>query len=102
LAIALTGAALQLNLGGSAGFVIGRLTSRSLGSLAPGFAASRLGFKVYANLILAIGLVILAVGTLDWSPLAGTVLLGLGVLLFALDSVVVIVGEVRTFRDLKR
>ncbi|MBJ7603039.1 MAG: hypothetical protein JF888_07600 [Candidatus Dormibacteraeota bacterium] len=56
VAVALVGVALLLNLASSGSFVIRHLTSRSLGELAPGYAASSTGFRVYATLVLAIGI----------------------------------------------
>jgi len=55
LVLVAVGVVLLVNLGGSADSVIRRVTSRNLGELAPGYAASRGGFKVYATLVLALG-----------------------------------------------
>ncbi|HEX9475188.1 MAG TPA: hypothetical protein VGA41_00905, partial [Candidatus Dormibacteraeota bacterium] len=57
--LTLAGLALLLNLGGAGDALIARVTSRSLGELAPGFAASRGGFRIYAILVLAIGVAVL-------------------------------------------
>ncbi len=96
------GIALLLNVGGAADTVIRRVTSRPLGELAPGFAASRGGFRVYAALVLAIGLAVTGLGLADRSALLGIGLLLLGIAVFAVASVIAIVGEVRTYRALKR
>src|ERR1700687_4541438 len=82
LLLVVAGLVLLLNLFGMAELVIRRVTSRSLGELAPGFAASRRGFRTYAALILAIG--VLCVGlamTAQFVPL-GAALLGVGALTF--------------------
>ncbi|HET7467474.1 MAG TPA: hypothetical protein VFL29_12485 [Candidatus Dormibacteraeota bacterium] len=81
--------------------VIRRVTSQSLGSLAPGYAATRLGLTVYATLIDAIGLATVGVGLTAWT-IYGAVLAGFMVALFLVLSVFAIVGEVRTYRSLKR
>ena len=90
------------NLFGAADVVIRRVTSRALGELAPGFAASRRGFRTYAALVIAVG--VLCVGlamTAQFIPL-GAALLGVGALLFGIGSVVAIAGEIETYRALKR
>ena len=100
--LVLAGLVLLLNLFGAADVVIRRVTSRPLGELAPGFAASRRGFKTYAALVLAVG--VLCVGlaeTAQFLPL-GAALLVVGALLFGIASVIAIAGEVETYRGLKR
>jgi peptidoglycan/LPS O-acetylase OafA/YrhL len=100
--LCVTGLVLLLNLFGAADEVIRRVTSRSLGELAPGFAASRRGFRIYAVLVLAVG--ILCVGlaaTAIFLPL-GAGLLVLGAVAFGIASVIAIAGEVDTYRALKR
>ena len=93
------GAGLLVNLGGSADAVIARVTSRSLGELAPGYAASRGGFRVYATLILALGVAVGGLGVGTAAALAGAALVLIGAATFAIASVVAIVGEVRTYRE---
>jgi hypothetical protein len=100
--LSLAGIALLFNVGGAADGVIRRVTSRSLGELAPGFAASRGGFKVYAALLLTIGVAVTGLGIADGSALLGIALLALGIAGFLVASVIAIVGEVRTYRALKR
>jgi hypothetical protein len=100
--LSLAGIALLFNVGGAADGVIRRVTSRSLGELAPGFAASRGGFKVYAALVLTIGVAVTGLGIADRSALLGIALLALGIAGFLVASVIAIVGEVRTYRALKR
>ena len=100
LVLVAVGVVLLVNLGGSADMVIRRLTSRNLGELAPGYAASRGGFRVYATLILALGVAVAGLGVSTGAALWGAVAVVLGVLVFAIASVVAIRGEVRTYRAL--
>lgn len=100
--LCVAGITLLFNVGGAGDAVIRRVTSRSLGELAPGFAASRLGFKVYATLVLAVGVLAAGLGIAGWSvPLAASLLV-LGAISFVVASVIAIVGEVETYRGLKR
>lgn len=96
------GAVLLINLAGAADFVIRHLTSRSLGTLAPGFAASPGGFRIYACLLASIGAVFAGIGLIDQAGSAGLYVAALGLVAFVILSVLVIVGEVRTYRALKR
>lgn len=100
--ISLAGIALLLNVGGAGDLVIRRVTSRSLGELAPGYAASPGGFKVYATLVLAVGVAVTGLEIADRSAFLGSGLLLLGIGVFVVASVIAIVGEVRTYRALKR
>jgi hypothetical protein len=100
--LVLAGLVLLLNLFGAGDVVMRRVTSQPLGELAPGFAASRRGFRTYAVLVLAVG--VLCVGlaeTANFIPL-GAALLVLGALMFGVGSVIAIAGEVETYRGLKR
>jgi hypothetical protein len=100
--LCLAGLALLVNLFGAADLVMRRVTSQPLGELAPGFAASRRGFRIYAVLILAIGILCLGLAaTARFIPL-GAGLLVLGALTFGIASVIAIAGEVETYRALKR
>ena len=76
--------------------IIRSVTSRSLGSLAPGYAASEVGFCVYAGLVADIGFGVLGVA------IGSAPVLLVAIVLFVLGTVVVGVGEFRTFRALKR
>jgi hypothetical protein len=98
IGILLCGAGLVLlvNLFGASDGVIARVTSRSLGELAPGFAASRTGFRVYAVLVLALGIAVTALA-LEILFVVALALLG-----FVAASVIAIAGEIRTYRALKR
>jgi hypothetical protein len=80
--------------------VISRVTSRSLGTLAPGYAATRRGFGVYAALIAMVGSAVVGLGLLTWT-VYGIWLFVVAVALFVVLSIFAIVGEVRTFRALK-
>ena len=98
----LAGFVLLFNLFGAADLVMRRVTSQPLGELAPGFAASRRGFRVYAVLVLAIGLLCLGLAATAWFIPLGAALLVLGALAFGIASVIAIAGEVETYRALKR
>jgi len=73
-----------------------RVTSRSLGSLAPGYAATKQGYRVYALLVSVLGLFALGIG------LANVLLIVGSIVIFLIASVAVIAGEVTTYRKLKR
>ena len=96
------GLVLLLNVGGAGDLVMRRVTSQSLGELAPGFAASRSGFKTYAALVIAIGVFATGLGIAGWSALTGAGLMVVGGIAFVVASVIAIAGEVRTYRALKR
>ena len=100
--ISLAGIALLFNVGSAGDFVIRRVTSRSLGELAPGYAASPAGFKVYATLVLAVGVAVTGLELVDRSAVFGLALLVFGLIVFVVASVIAIAGEVRTYRALKR
>jgi len=100
--ISAAGIILLLNVGGSADLVMRRVTSQSLGELAPGFAATRRGFNTYAALILAIGIFAVGLGLASSNVQIGTSLIVLGGITFAGASVIAIAGEIETFRGLKR
>jgi hypothetical protein len=95
------GLVLLLNVGGAADVVVRRVTSQPLGELAPGYAASRGGFKTYATLVIAIGVFAVGLGAAGWSALTGAGLMVLGGIAFVVASVIVIAGEVKTYRALK-
>jgi len=99
--ISVAGVILLVNLAGAGDYVIEHLTSRNLGTLPPGFAASRGGFQVYALLVLAIGLVFLGVGVAASAVVPGLALIGIGLVAFGFASVLAIRGEVVTARGKK-
>jgi len=76
--------------------VIRRVTSQSLGSLAPGYAATKPGYRSYVSLVAVVGLIAIGIGTGNvWLIIASIVL-------FLLGSLLVIFGEVVVYRRLKR
>jgi len=92
------GFVLLLNLGGAGDYVIRTVTSRYLGTLPPGFAASKRGFRIYAVLVLAVGILCLGLAATGWLlPLAAGLLV-IGGTTFGVASIVAIAGEVETAR----
>ncbi len=100
--LCVAGLILLLNVGGAADVVMRRVTSQPLGELAPGFAASRRGFRTYAALVIAIGVFAVGLGVAGSSALIGAGLMVLGGIIFVVASVIAIAGEVKTYRALKR
>ena len=94
--IALLGVVLAVNLLGAGDFVMRNLTQRYLGSLPPGYAASKAGFRVYAALVVAIGLLFAGFGVADTLISAGVALFAIGALGFVVLSVLAIRGEIAT------
>ena len=83
-------------------FLIKNLTSRSLGTLAPGYAASRSGLRTYSNVIASFGILVIGLGATDWAGTTGAFVAVVGFVMFVAFSAVAIAGEVRTYRALKR
>ena len=100
--LALAGLVLLLNLFGAGRYVIRTVTSKYLGSLPPGFAASKRGFRVYAILLIAIGIVCIGLGVAANLPPIGAGLVMVGAVTFGIASVVAITGEVETARGGKK
>ena len=100
--ISAAGVVLLSNLAGAGDYVIRHLTSKPLGSLPPGFAASNTGFKVYSLVVLAVGLVFLGVGLAAAAVTSGLALVGIGLVAFGFSSVLAIRGEIATYRAMKR
>jgi hypothetical protein len=96
--LSLAGVVLLLNLFGAGAYVIRTVTSKYLGSLPPGYAASPRGFRVYALLVLAVGLVCLGFGLTGRLLPVGAGLIVIGAVMFGIASVVAIAGEVETAR----
>jgi hypothetical protein len=92
------GIVLLVNLVGAGDYVIRKVTSRYLGTLPPGFAASKRGFRIYATLVLAVGLVCLGLGLIERILPVAAGLIVLGAVIFGVASVVAIAGEVETAR----
>ena len=68
------GTVLLLSLGGAGRFVITRVTARKLGELEPGYAAGVGGFRVYAALLLALGIALLGISLSANTPIPGALL----------------------------
>jgi hypothetical protein len=83
-------------------FLITNLTSRSLGNLAPGYAASRAGIRAYSNVIASFGIVVIGLGATEWAGSVGAFAAVVGFVMFVAYSAAAIAGEVRTYRALKR
>jgi hypothetical protein len=96
--LTLTGVALLLNLLGAGDYLIRSVTSKYLGSLPPGYAASRRGFRIYALLVLAVGLVCAGFGLTGRLLPIGAGLIVVGAVTFGIASIVAITGEVETSR----
>ena len=97
----IAGFALLLNLFGAGDYAIRRVTSRYLGTLPPGFAASKRGFRIYAVLVLAVGVLCLGLAASAWLLPLGAALLVVGAITFGVASMVAIAGEVETARGHK-
>jgi hydrogenase maturation factor len=82
-------------------FLMQKVTSHPLGSLAPGYASTIGGYRVYSGLVRAFGLTLAGLWAASIFP-AGALLAVLGVAFFIFNSVRAIRGEVRTYRALKR
>jgi len=102
VALSIAGLVLLLNLFGAGDDVIRRVTSRDLGSLPPGFAASKRGFRIYAVLVIAVGVLCLGLAATTWLLPLGAAVLVAGAITFGIASMVAIAGEVETARSQKR
>ncbi|HKW72573.1 MAG TPA: hypothetical protein VJQ08_07085 [Candidatus Dormibacteraeota bacterium] len=91
--LCLAGVVLLMNLAGAGDFVMRHVTSRYLGSLPPGFANTKRGFRVYSILVISIGAVFLGVGVAASSVLPGAALVVAGVIAFVVTSVIALRGE---------
>ncbi len=96
--LCITGLVLLLDLFGAGAFVIRRVTSRYLGDLPPGFAATRRGFRIYATLVLAVGVLCVGLGLTERLLPVAAALLVLGAIMFGVASVIAIAGEVEVYR----
>jgi hypothetical protein len=99
--LALAGLVLLFNVAGAAAFVMRHVTSKYLGTLPPGYANSKLGFRVYAVLLTSIGCVFIGVFFAASVLALGLTLLLVGLAGFATTSVLAIRGEVATARQNK-
>jgi len=100
--IVLLGTVLASNLLGAGDFVMRNVTMRYLGSLPPGFAGSKGGFRVYATLVVAIGLLFAGFGVAETSVNMGILIFSVGAVAFVVLSVLAIRGEVVTARASRR
>ena len=90
----LAGVVLALNLLGAGDFVMRHVTMRYLGSLPPGFAGSKGGFRVYAALVVAIGFLFAGFGLAETSVDMGIIVFAVGAVGFIVLSVLAIRGEI--------
>src|SRR5256885_7471845 len=96
--VTVAGLVLLLNLFGAGDYVSRRVTSKYLGELPPGFAASRRGFRIYATLVIAIGVVRLGLGlTSTLLPIAAGLIV-VGAVVLRLASVVAVAGQAEGFQ----
>ena len=102
LVLIAAGFSLLLDLAGAARFIIRQLTSRNLGELAPGYAASRGGFRVYAALVLFVGVIAAGLAITPGAPGAGAAGTVVGMAGFLIASGMALVGEVRTYHGLPK
>jgi len=96
--LVVAGVVLVLNLFGAGDFVMRHVTSKYLGSLPPGFANSKRGFRVYSILIISIGIAFLGIWVAATTVAFGLVLLAAGVIGFVVTSVIGIRGEAEISR----
>jgi hypothetical protein len=96
--LVVAGVVLLVNLLGAGDFVMRHVTSKYLGSLPPGFANSKRGFRVYSILIISIGIIFLGIWVAASTVAFGLVLLAAGVAGFVVTSVIGIRGEAETTR----
>lgn len=101
LLLLLAGVVLLVNLFSAGDFVMRHVTSKYLGSLPPGYANSKRGFRVYAVLVVALGGIFLGVGVAATTVQVGLILILLGAVGFVVTSVIAIRGEAKTVRDKK-
>ncbi|HEV2414855.1 MAG TPA: hypothetical protein VGX27_08595 [Candidatus Dormibacteraeota bacterium] len=96
--IVIVGVVLLVNLLGAGDFVMRTVTSKYLGSLPPGYAASKAGFRIYSLLVVAIGVVFAGVGLAGSLVAVGVALIAIGAVVFVVTSVIAIRGEGETMR----
>src|SRR5260370_23400674 len=87
------GLVLLLNVAGAGDLVMRRVTSQPLGELAPGFAASRGGFRTYAALVIAIGVFAIGLGVAGPAALIWPGLIVVGGITFVISSLIRIAGR---------
>ena len=97
--LCLAGVVLLLNLAGAGDFAMRHVTSRYLGSLPPGYANTKRGFRVYSILVISIGAVFLGVGAAASWVLPGVALIVAGVVAFVVTSMIALRGEADVVRE---
>ena len=97
-ALCLVGVVWLLNVFGAADYMIKRVTSQNLGTLPPGYASTARGFRTYAVLVIAIGVVCVGLGATERSVPLAAGLIVVGAITFGLASMLAIAGEVETAR----
>jgi hypothetical protein len=102
VALVVAGGVLLFNLGGAGDFVMRHVTSKYLGSLPPGYANTKSGFRVYSVMIVSIGVVFVGVAVAGAAAAPGLILVVVGIAGFVATSVIGIKGEAATYRELKR
>jgi hypothetical protein len=101
-ALVVIGFVLLFNLAGAGDFVMRHVTSKNLGTLPPGYANTKTGFRVYAVMVVSIGVVFVGVFVAGSAVVPGVLLIFAGVAGFGATSVMGIRGETATYRELKR
>ncbi len=94
----LVGLTWLLNVFAAGDYIVRHLTSRYLGSLPPGFAATRRGFRIYCVLIIALGVLFAGLGVAERSVPLAAGLLVIGAIAFGITSMLAITGEIETAR----
>ena len=96
--LVIAGVVLLVDLLGAGSYVIRTVTSKYLGSLPPGYAASKNGFRIYALLLLAVGVVCVGFGLTGRLLPIGAALIVIGAVTFGIAAVIAITGEYETSR----
>jgi len=99
LALCLAGFVWLMNVFGAGDYMIKRVTSKYLGDLPPGFAATTRGLRIYSVLVIAVGVLCVGLGLIQRSlPLAAGLLV-IGAITFGVASMLAIAGEIETVRS---
>ncbi len=99
--LAVVGIVLLFNVAGAADFVMRHVTSKNLGTLPPGFANSKPGFRIYSALLISLGGVFIGVFLAAPVLVLGLTILCVGIAGFGTTSAMIIRGEVLTARGKK-
>ena len=79
-----------------------RSAAIALGQPPPGYAARRNGFRLYAALVLCVGVIAAGLAISPGAPLPGAAGTVVGMVGFLIASGMVLVGEIRTYRGLPK